>query len=637
MRPRISPGLKYFLCIIFFVSSFSADARQIEVPIRLEQGFMQRLLVEQVYTETGEAHVWDDGKNCNVLTLSAPELGFENGQVRTKTATQARIGTAIGSTCIPILNWNGFIEVFQEPLLSSYPGVVEFKVVDSKIYKEDSESPGVFGTLWDWIKKYVHPRFNRLQLNLQPVLDELKGLLSLVFPLDSTGPRQIMDSVSFSSVFVDGDHIELGVRFEVPELAKNVLPVEPEPPLTHEELMRWEAAWQRWDAFLTSIIKHAGADTNVHDLRSALLAVLLDARQDLLEVLVPTVADAPDPVPQLFIKTWEQLAPELRRISENIPSTSVISYLSFITAGDALAAIQMVEEETGFILTADALRRMARMIAPGESRDPLQYDTEIDPELREVFGFGPPLSPPEEDAAPVETDERLNQLFPPPEPEFVAGGFPGALLVSFLPALIVHESAFHVLVNRLNGWVPTINVLNEYLPQMQLLLDLVVKSTLEKKPLDSEVKELYRPLVLTTAWQESCWRQYIRSRGEIVPIRSHAGAVGIMQINQHVWRGFYDLDELQHNVGYNAQAGSEILHHYLVDYAIARGEHTHEGGIDNLMRSTYAMYNGGPRHISRYRNENTSSSLRAIDKGFWNKFQKVRAGNTLAVAQCYTG
>jgi hypothetical protein len=638
MQIRIYSGLRYFLCAVLLHFAFSAHARQIEVPVRLEQGFIQRLLAEQVYTETGEAHVWDDGKDCNVLTLSAPESGFENGQVRTKTAAQARIGTAIGSTCIPLLNWNGFIEIFQEPLLGSYPGVVEFQVVDSKIYKEDSESPGVFGTLWDWVKKYVHPRFNRLQLNLQPLLDELRALLGLVFPLEASGPRQIMDSVTFSSVVVDGEHIELGVRFEVPELTTVSEPAEPEPPLTHEELLRWEQAWQRWDAFLTSIIKHAGADTSVHELRTALLAVLLDARQDLLEVLVPTVSDAPDPVPALFVKTWEQLAPELRRISENIPSSSVISYLSFITAGDALAAIQTVEAETGFILTADALRRMARMIAPADAGDPLRYDTEVDPELREVFGFGPPLPPPEENRPSVDSDEQLlNRQFTPESPSIISGGMPGALLLSFMPALIVHESAYQVLVSRLNGWVPTLNVLNEYLPQMHLLLDLVAQSTLQKKHLDSDFRELYRPLVLATAWQESCWRQYIKSRGEIVPIRSHAGAVGIMQINQHVWRGFYDPDGLQHNVGYNAEAGSEILHHYLVDYAVARGEHNHEGGLDNLMRSTYAMYNGGPKHISRYRNEKTSSSLQAIDKGFWEKFQKVKAGNTLAVAQCYTG
>jgi soluble lytic murein transglycosylase-like protein len=349
------------------------------------------------------------------------------------------------------------------------------------------------------------------------------------------------------------------------------------------------------------------------------------------------VSDAPDPVPELFVKTWEQLAPELRRISENTPTSSITSYLSFITAGDALTAIQMLEEETGFILTADALRRMAHMIEPAETGDPLQYNTEVDPELREVFGFGPPLPPPEENPAPTETDQLLNQSSPPADPIYVVGGMPAALMLFFMPALIVYESAYQVLVNRMNGWVPKINALNEYLPQMQLLLDLVAQSTLQKKKLDSPFKELYRTLVLTTAWQESCWRQYVRARGEIIPIRSNAGAVGIMQINQHVWRGFYDIEGLQHNVGYNAEAGSEILHHYLVDYAIARGEQNHEGGLDNLMRATYAMYNGGPKHISRYRNENTSSSLRVIDKGFWEKFQKMRSGNTLAVAQCYSG
>src|SRR5690606_35816500 len=121
-----------------------------------------------------------------------------------------------------------------------------------------------------------HPRFNRLQLNLQPVLDELKDLLRLVFPHEPDGPRKIMDSVSFNNVFIDGKYIELGVRFEVPELVAATETEGNEPPLTHEEILRWEQAWQRWDAFLTSIIKHAGTDTSVAELRTALLAVLLD-------------------------------------------------------------------------------------------------------------------------------------------------------------------------------------------------------------------------------------------------------------------------------------------------------------------------------------------------------------------------
>ena len=91
------------------------------------------------------------------------------------------------------------------------------------------------------------------------------------------------------------------------------------------------------------------------------------------------------------------------------------------------------------------------------------------------------------------------------------------------------------------------------------------------------------------------------------------------------------------NIGYNARAGSEILHHYFVDYAIKKGEHLQEGGMDNLPSSSYAMYNGGPRHIARYRKENTSASLRAIDNAFKNKYEVIRSGNTLGVAECFTG
>jgi hypothetical protein len=625
---------------VLLLFSLATHARQLEVPLQLEQGFMQRLLVEQVYTETnGEAQVWDDGKNCNQLTLSSPELGFENSQVKTRTAAHVRIGTALGDYCLSLVNWDGYIEIYQKPFLGSKPGVIEFKVVDSRVLLEDGESKGVFGTLWNLIKDYAHPRFDRMQLDLSPVLNELRGLLELVFPPGADEPARVLDTASFTSVDITDDRIDLSIRFEIPESTVKVVPVDPEPALTHEELARWEESWQRWDAFLTLVIKHAGADTELTDLRTALFAVLLDARQDMLEILVPSITDEPDPVPELFVKTWEQLAPVLNQLSETLPTSSVINYLTFITASNALVAIETAGEDTGFVLSADALRRMARMIAPLYASDPLHYDTEVDPELRSLFGFGPPLPPPETDTAPLETEDTEQLPYLPdqsflPNRQIQVVGIPSAL---FMPVMIVTDSAYTMLVNRLNGVVPSIKVLNEYLPQMQLLLDLVAQSTLHEKKLDAPYAEIYRPLVLATAWQESCWRQYIKVKGEIQPIRSHAGAVGIMQVNQHVWRGFYDVNGLQHDVGYNAVAGSEILHHYLHDYAIAKGEQNQDGGIDNLVRATYAMYNGGPRHINRYRRENTSAPLRAIDNSFWKKYQSVRAGHTMAVSECYTG
>jgi soluble lytic murein transglycosylase-like protein len=149
---------------------------------------------------------------------------------------------------------------------------------------------------------------------------------------------------------------------------------------------------------------------------------------------------------------------------------------------------------------------------------------------------------------------------------------------------------------------------------------------------------VYRHLVLATGWQESCWRQFIRSSsGAITYLRSPVGSTGMMQVNEHVWRGLYDLRGLRWDIHYNSRAGSEILLHYLENYAIARGEDREPGGIDNLARATYAVYNGGPGHLTRYRTKSTKPALKKIDELFWQKYQAVSAGKEMDVAHCLVG
>jgi hypothetical protein len=82
-------------------------------------------------------------------------------------------------------------------------------------------------------------------------------------------------------------------------------------------------------------------------------------------------------------------------------------------------------------------------------------------------------------------------------------------------------------------------------------------------------------------------------------------------------------------------AGAEILLRYLRDYAIAKGEHTITGVVDNLARATYAVYNGGPGHLTRYRRRGGDKSLHMIDESFWDKYRKIKNGQVLAVAECY--
>ncbi len=68
---------------------------------------------------------------------------------------------------------------------------------------------------------------------------------------------------------------------------------------------------------------------------------------------------------------------------------------------------------------------------------------------------------------------------------------------------------------------------------------------------------------------------------------------------------------------------------------ITQGEHLKTGGIDNLCRATYAVYNGGPSQLSRYRLPDTKQSLKKIDTAWWQKYQAVSAGRELEVAGCY--
>jgi soluble lytic murein transglycosylase-like protein len=119
-------------------------------------------------------------------------------------------------------------------------------------------------------------------------------------------------------------------------------------------------------------------------------------------------------------------------------------------------------------------------------------------------------------------------------------------------------------------------------------------------------------------------------------LRSAGGAVGMMQINGRVWRKVYDLDRLVNEVDYNVNAGIDILTHYLVDYALRRGEHEQPGGDDNLIKATYAAYNGGPGHLSRYRLDDTATSLKAIDKAFWHHYTTIKKDEWPDISTCYS-
>ncbi len=590
------------VALVVALATTGAAADEVAVPLRIPLGHLREALVEQLFTEPGpSAPVWRDGTGCGWLDLADPVVDAAGGRLRIEARGRAQIGTPLGGErCLPVLRWTGFVETFEEPGVDAAVQALTFRVVDSNIYDEKRTKGLATGKLWDLVKAHVHPRLETLRIDLRRPFEELRAWLPQVLPGTEARIDALLASMVLRDPRVESDGIAATLAFDVDPVPQPPA-AEPEPPATEAEL-------RQWDAFLTfitrTVARTAGGET-----RQAVMDVLLDGRHDLLAALAPPASPAaPDPVPGLFLRTWERLGSLVRERADELPADVALRFTTFVAAGDALAALVRLGPTIGVDLSASGLRRLARMLDPSASGDPLDYEEDVDPELRALFGFGAPPPPPE--VSPEVDFDVLSWLVPP-----------------------VAAAVDPQLRQRLNTWIPAASDLDRYLRAVRELLIGVRDEPIAA--LEEQYRPLYRDLTLATAWQESCWRQFVRRGGKLVALRSRVGSVGIMQVNERVWRGVYDRRGLVGDIAYNARAGGEILLHYLRDYAIVRGEHQKPGGIANLARATYAVYNGGPRHLTRYRKSSTPKSLKAIDESFWEKFAAVQQGREMDVAKCF--
>src|SRR5581483_4942292 len=100
----------------------------------------------------------------------------------------------------------------------------------------------------------------------------------------------------------------------------------------------------------------------------------------------------------LFLDTWRKLGAAVRSAARRGQlGARGLEFLSFISAGDALFALDQAAPALGMRISAEDLRRLAHIMAPSATGDPLQFDFAEDPMLRSLLGLpaGPLSSPPE--------------------------------------------------------------------------------------------------------------------------------------------------------------------------------------------------------------------------------------------------
>src|SRR5208282_1905953 len=296
----------------------------------------------------------------------------------------------------------------------------------------------------------------------------------------------------------------------------------------------------QWDAFMVFSIKQLGDAVGDQQFRNQLLQILLDSRYRLVEALnSPPSAAGPDPVRLTFLDEWNQLHDAVREAARRgMLGARALEFLSFISAAD--------------------LRRLAHIMAPTATGDPLQFDNHEDPNLKKLFDVPePPKSrhpieeqdvPPSAPVAPPNS-HGTNSSVPLPIASLLRFLSPdvadaaednGAAQITRLQD--VADRLYQLVVNEQNS--------DAYRTDMGLLLRLSAQYQLGQvtsglSALETDNGRVYVSLVLSTAWQESCWRQFVMDGTRIRWLESATGDIGLMQVNKHVWRGFYDIDRLR--------------------------------------------------------------------------------------------
>jgi hypothetical protein len=560
----------------FLLPAAGAVAARLEIPLRIPLEAIGQAL---------DAHLTYREGRCRYLKLANPKLAAVDGRLRFVGDSTAAFGVELMGNCQNPGVWRGELQVTLVPMLDR-AGRLRMRIVDSKL-------PAA-GVVWDLSKREVHARLQRFSFDLEAIRSTLLDIVRSAAPPEHAAELgAALAQLRILQPRVEPGAIVVPIALEVPDawLTARTAAVSTAP-LTEAELDALDKTLQPWDAFLLYSIKQLALDNEDGELRKRLLALLLDSRHQLAAMLAGETRAAGDPVRALFIDAWS----EMRTILADA------RYTLFVDAGDALLALDSAAPGLGMRLSTDGLRQLARSLRPGAAGDPLAYDWAVDPQLGALFGI-----------------EDIPKVEPAPPRR------------SWLELLI--RSAHAATQRRaLDRWIPTRAELRAYEAQIGELLYKTAASERRRVALPAPYDRIYQNLVPATALIESCWRQYELRAAEVRYLRSAASSVGIMQINERVWRGFYDIQRLRWDIAYNAHAGAQILMRYVKDYAIPYAERS--GNLDDVPRAAYAVYNAGPRAVGRFNKIPRHPREARVDERLWTLFEGIAAGGQADLNTC---
>jgi len=621
----------------------------VTLPMTVDFTLLRSLIVLQAYPEPQErAGVVAMNQGCNEIWLADPELAEENGEVRFTTSLHVTWGTPLGESCFAPVRWSGKIVFYQQPKIEN-DWRLRLVTRNSVLLDQAGQEAAIPNLIWGLVKNHVHKYIDSIAVNLAPPVDNLKQLMQ-----PQTGGVNYQQAERFLATLrpeqpqVQSYGLTINILADTDlSLARPAQEKPTVPPIEDPEMLaRVMALWQTWDALLVRMIGQLSAqDLSVED-RQLLLTTLLSVRYEFSEV-IGTPELTTHFVRRQFLEAWLALKPLFQRHLIVQPVDNILGYLCFFTAADALVVLDRIGPLLGIDISRDGFYRMARML----SKQPLDEGDSVDTRLRDILGFGPPLEVPEtdippSDSVPVDQVSPIPQNIQPqtdlmPDEEFLDETGGGVLNHHFWEKLLQPAEAIGATTpqrDMVSGWTAELTPAEELLPRVQKILAGTARKL--AKRLDGTVDRggWGQSMIEATAWQESCFRQFIVKDKKITYLLSYNNtSVGVMQVNEKVWRGIYDLQELRWNIGYNVMAGSEILALYLNRYVANHKDFDRyhgEEGRRYLATWLYSLYNGGPGQLKKFQRRWAAGKLFKIELSFQEKFLQVAGGEWFSKVRC---
>jgi len=595
----------------------AAATRTITFPLVVDYPILESALRRSIgMVDENGVELWGSVGDCHWAVLDELALTGGGGTIRVTGKGSTVVGFRLLWFCVSPVAWQGEIRFTTRPVVGN-DWQLRFQGLAAEARDQSGAPSRVANAALELAKSQLEKRLQEFHFDLAPPAEEAKALVRAAATSERAAPViAALDSLRPIETVADDVGVRVRVALDVPE--SETPPAPPEAQLSDAEARAWEDRLDRWDAFLAFVVKTLGVGGDQR-VRSELLAILLDGRRELVEVLRQGPVPGEDPVRALFLSSWDRLRTQTRRaLHEGTLGERAFRFVTFLAAGDALAALDQAGPGLGLEISADGLRRLARILDPDRPGDPIAVSDRPDPELRSLFGIEVPE---ETGAAPTSTTTTtVSTIAPTTAPPPTDTTLPLSWLFG-TPDADAATADLATIGHRLDRWVPQDAELVEYRSVVESLLDTVAAHRVDR--VDRTLAPVLRNLVPAVAWQESCWRQFVRRPdGTVTFLLSATGDIGMMQVNRRVWRGFFDVEKLRWDAVYNAAAGAEILLQLLARFGAKEGA----ARIDDAARATYSAYNAGPGAYKRYRSPKASALGRAIDTDFYDKYRLVAAG-----------